>query len=1019
MTLNEVSYRDMFLIRLFTLILGGVLSLNIYSAPADEISLISLNELLSSPALLKNLKNIEHKNKQVIPQPSVPKYNTSAIPPGEDLILSLYIKESKYSDIYISDIFAIKSANNAKVSLTSLFESLDFPIDVDMTNKNVTGWFIKEKNKFTLTFPTQNTQPITANINGTEYPLLKNNYLIQDDDLFVESEVLDQWFELYFNFNYPDLVVHITPTQPLPIQTRLSRKNQQRSSKYNTKAVLPWKESTYQAISAPLLDVQLNSSVNQDQIYGSYSLLSVQDIGYLSSELYLSGNKFDPLNNARLTFSKEDKNRSLLGPLRATRYQFGDVTPVKLANNSTRGENVGLRFSNQKSKAGTDNKTTNINGNAQAGWDAELYRNGLFVDRQLKIQTGRYDFRDVELFFGENKFEIILYGPQGQIQQVSQDYYIDSNILKAQEIVYDLSITEASGSLLGVSDSNSNDLKGWQTAGTYTFGLTDNFSTNMGASYFFNQSGEDFYQYSLGASFTPFKQLIVSSDYQHDNFNNNSLTLNARTLWQDQSLSLNYGQRKYYSQDKIENFSQNYDIIMSGKLFDFSIIPVYYQNEWRHSGIGNTSETKSFTNQISVRSFIGKASNQISWLDTAVNEDGKPSIFGSFELQKHFSTLYTRLETGYRLSDDPRITLLKADLSYPLTHNINSSFDISYTLDNDRYNANLGLNWSFDSLLLSSTAQYNSDKNWSIGLFTSFAFGYEPITQEFFMSKGSLARNGTLVTRVFEDENLNGKFDKGETPLEGVKVKASQSYRQDYTTENGIAVLKNLPSGKRSDIVIDQRTVEDPFIIPATAGVSITARKGYIEVLDIPMVNAGELEGTVYINDKKDNENFGAYLNINLHNAENVLVATTETEFDGYYLFTNIVPGKYTLSISPDDIKRKKLYDLKTQEFEFSAAGDVIAGADIVAQRYSFVKGYVIDLGIFNSLTLLKTYWQIIKSKYNNALQQQVFYSVLEDKKLFRLNAAFFQGKVQAIRACKYLKNIHINCTVEAFEFKH
>ncbi|PKF61171.1 hypothetical protein CW745_11085 [Psychromonas sp. psych-6C06] len=996
-------------------------SQGLFAAPENKLSIISIEQLLLSPNLVNNLKQIEKKQSLTLQEidTTSPTENSSAIPAGEDLILSLYISESKYSSLYIADIFAIKSEQGAKLSLLSLFESLDFPIAVSARSKNIEGWFIKEENTFKLQQPTNETQTLNVLLADNQYSLSKEEYLVIDDDIFVEATSIEQWFDLTFTFSFADQTAHISTQSPLPIQMAIARRNKLNNTGYSNKAVLPWKESTYQPISAPLLDVQLNGSINQDQVYGNYSLLSVQDIAYLSSELYLSGNKFEPLNNARLTFSKEDENKSLLGPLKASRYQFGDVTPVKLANSSTSSENVGFRFSNQNTSLGSDNKTTTISGNIQAGWDAELYRNGLYVDRQLNIQTGRYDFRDVELYFGENQFEIILYGPQGQVQQVSQDYYIDSNVLKAKESIYDFSVTKVDKSLLGISNARKAGVKGWQSAAVFSVGLTNNLSTTAGASYFFNEQGEDLFQYSIGASFTPINQLIISADYQRDNLDNDSITLSGRTLWYGQSFSLNYAKNRFIKrQDNIVNNAQNYTFIMSGEIFSKTPLPLYYQNDWRHSQTDTGSESNSFTNQLSLRNRFGGISNQLTWLETSTLNVEQQSLFGSLELQKHFSRLYTRLTSSYQLSDHREFTLIKGNLSYPLAEKLSATFDLSYTLANDRYRSKLGLNWSLENMILSSTATHDSDDNWSIGLFTSFGFGYEPTTSELFMAKGSIARSGTLVARVFEDDNLNGQFDEGETLLEGVKVKAQQSHRQGYTGKEGTAVLNNLPPGRRTDIVVDTKTIADPFIIPATPGVSITARKGLIEVLDIPLVNAGELEGTVYLNNKQNQEKAGAYLKVNLHDQNDKLVASTETEFDGYYLFTNIVPGKYTLSIAPEELERKNLHDAQIQAFEFSAAGDVIAGADIVAMRYTFVKGYVVDLGEFNSLTMLKVYWQIIQEKYNNTLQQQVFYSKLEDEKMFRLNAAFFKGQSQAIRACEYLQDMQISCTVKAFEFK-
>ena len=53
--------------------------------------------------------------------------------------------------------------------------------------------------------------------------------------------------------------------------------------------------------------------------------------------------------------------------------------------------------------------------NCRVGWDAELYRNGQLLAFAENRADGRYEFIDVPLLYGQNRFEVVLYGPQGQI----------------------------------------------------------------------------------------------------------------------------------------------------------------------------------------------------------------------------------------------------------------------------------------------------------------------------------------------------------------------------------------------------------------------------------------------------------------------------------------------------------------------------------------------------------------------------------------------------------------------------
>src|SRR3546814_5293754 len=60
---------------------------------------------------------------------------------------------------------------------------------------------------------------------------------------------------------------------------------------------------------------------------------------------------------------------------------------------------------------------TDFRGDLPAGWDAELYRNGQLLAFTSPNGDVRYELIDVPLQYGANRFEIILYGPQGQVRR--------------------------------------------------------------------------------------------------------------------------------------------------------------------------------------------------------------------------------------------------------------------------------------------------------------------------------------------------------------------------------------------------------------------------------------------------------------------------------------------------------------------------------------------------------------------------------------------------------------------------
>ena len=64
---------------------------------------------------------------------------------------------------------------------------------------------------------------------------------------------------------------------------------------------------------------------------------------------------------------------------------------------------------------------------------------------------GRYDFNDVELLFGDNEFEVVLYGPQGQIKRERSSVPVGQARVPAGQTLYWAGIAEEGRDLISRS----------------------------------------------------------------------------------------------------------------------------------------------------------------------------------------------------------------------------------------------------------------------------------------------------------------------------------------------------------------------------------------------------------------------------------------------------------------------------------------------------------------------------------------------------------------------------------------
>jgi len=998
---------------LMTTVAPGLLQAAVASSASSKLNNPKVQSLLKRISL-----QYQRSDEVTLSEVTAPSKSVGRIPVGEELLLALSVDK-----IALSEVFAFKSTKDAQLGIMGLFELLDFSIEVDLEQRRAEGWYIDEEQHFLLTWPEDpRVESAQVTINGQSSVVSGQNLRLESDDLYVDADIISDWFDIGMSFDFVDLTLRLNPATPLPVQQRWARKNKKSttSSAYSNVAVLPWREPAYQAYSHPLVDVQLYGSESNNGQIGGYSVLGSQDLAYVNAEYYVGGNNKDTVSDLRLKLTKESTAADLLGPLHATQYQLGDITPVNAGIGNTIGLSRGGRVSNYDLGRVVDHNKINLNGDIQPGWDIELYRNGLFIDSQLSLQSGRYEFNDIELLFGDNQFEMIFYGPQGQVETKTKQVFVDRNALSSSESNYGVSVTEVGKSLFGISGRGPVEKQGWLVSGLYQQGITDWLSFNLGHASMFAKDGDDKQSYSFGSNISLFDNLLLQASYEVEPDAIQAGLFSARTRLGDHALTLRYNWQQTNLSDNTLPASETnqYDLSLSGRLFTGSVLPLSYQTNWNHLQTNAGMRRDSVTQQLSFNSYGMLVNNDLSWYKNSNQFDLNEILAGSLRLQRSFGRLFTRFSADYQLSPESEFTKLSSELYVPITAQLQSELSFDYSPQTDKYSTELGLIWQEEKYSLNSNINYDSDGDWAVGINGRFSFGYEPMTNKFIVSRRSLASQGAMMVRVFEDENFNGVFDVGEPIVEGAKVKGLQSHRHAVSDENGVAMLQGMPNNLTTDIVLDRNSFDDPFLLPAIPGISITPRRGTVGMMDFPVVTASELEGTVYVKNSTGTEKPAAYVTVNLVDDNDKLVATAETEFDGYYLFTDLLPGHYRASIDSSYITRKKLHGSDELELSFKGSGDIINGADFTLEQVQFAKGYVVNLGDFHSLDILKTYWGIVRRNPDNVLTYKAFYVFNESIEKYMLNVAFYKEAVQAQNSCQSLAAAGLYCSVEPFEFE-
>ncbi|MCG8531316.1 MAG: hypothetical protein MI749_11680, partial [Desulfovibrionales bacterium] len=133
-----------------------------------------------------------------------------------------------------------------------------------------------------------------------------------------------------------------------------------------------------------------------------------------------------------------------------------------------------------------------------------------------------------------------------------------------------------------------------------------------------------------------------------------------------------------------------------------------------------------------------------------------------------------------------------------------------------------------------------------------------------------------------------------------------------------------------TDIAVQVDSLEDPSLEPSGAGQSILPRSGHVDLVEIPVIPTGEVDGTLYLADGNGGKKILNHAPLQLVDENGAVAATTRSEFDGFYLFMKVPPGKYAVRLDPEFEKTLGEGNLPSQAVTISQEGNVVNGADLV-----------------------------------------------------------------------------------------
>lgn len=825
-------------------------------------------------------------------------------PDNEYLILALDVNGVERDAGIEAYLPETETSDNILIPLRSFADALSFAIEVNSGNGQAEGWFVKENRIFQL--------DINRNIvivDGSEEHISLDGAEPHIDDIYVKAYLLERWFDTDIEFDMSTLTLYINSENSLPFQEQKQRRNKwdifRREHMHVERQLENRKMLPYKLFSFPHFSVQQTVNVNKSSESYMYSTsssveaymdLMKHSARYVMSSGYDKKNKLR-INSAELTFKRQDPEKGLLGFFNAGEYSFGDISfiNVPLFKGSDRGR--GLYISSEpevsldiSEEAG---ETFAIDGEAPIGWDAELYRNGHFIDFQVVSNESRFVFEGVRLLSGLNLFEVKLYGPEGQQDIMTKKVYRGSEMLTEGELKYEVVAGQPKAKFLPIVEDSPDD-SALGVAGRLFYGLTKYLT--VGVDYYVGpdegEAKNNRTQAGTISAIASFLGLNTELQYMKASRGRSSYDAEIRGQFAKINTSFRYRENEGFdSGDRDMKKRMGLSLSRSFGFMNFSGLvekKIFQEKE----------DELLFSGLVSL-DFLGmKVTNKLDKVESvAVSQEG---FDGELSIATELFGDRIRANFVYDLEDKSEDIIKSARFYW-----YRSLSDKDFLRITGQHEFETGVN-SLNVKYSRNFSPYNidflfgasSDHNYHAGVNLRVALQPD-LNKEYRFVDSVSGSKASVKVRAFIDNNGNGIFNEKDEPIEGLRFLNNRGGEPVTTDGNGMALISGLLETP-TEFRIDKNSIQSINLRPVNDSFSLIPRRGSDSIIEFPFTLSGEIDGFIY-SEVIDNEGHEVQkrqsgIEVSIVDRETgEEIMNTISEYDGYYIFSSVPLGNYLL----------------------------------------------------------------------------------------------------------------------------
>ncbi|MBX9797104.1 carboxypeptidase-like regulatory domain-containing protein [Sphingomonas sp.] len=786
------------------------------------------------------------------------------------------------------------------LDFNDVVDALQIAITLDPGGRSARGWAFEESRRIEI-----DRDKGEARF-GNEYAKIGAETIWESRTGWcVLADDLGKWLGLGFDPDVTNAILTIRATGTLPLEAAARRAinaEKLRTRPGDDKPELPRVALPYRAWRMPVIDVNAALAVDRS---GTGPITSVQrweafaagELAFLSAEARLSSTPGGAPQAFRLRLYRSDIDAGLLGPLKATEFALGDVmspsTPLTVQATPGRGASI----TNRPLGSATRYDLIDFSGPLPRGWDVELYRNGELLRSTTGGAIGRYEFRDVELRFGVNSFELVQYGPQGQVRRERRSYNIGQQAPRPGETWWYAGIVEDRRDLIEFSPPIQAGLRrlGWRADVGVEHGLGSGASlalaghrvtTPTGAADFFGEA-------SVRASLMSFlAEVNVAQAAQ----GGTALRLNAFGRVWNTTVSVEAIRNRGLTSERLDASQREVTAITLDRPFRLAglFLPVRFD---LRSTVSRADETLQFQSRMSVATRRVSASVLFGWQQVSPR-GGRPvsEAIAGLLFNTRLKGIRLRGEAGWTVAPSFRLNNAIGTANFSLSQKDEVQASLGYAGRGVGPYAALGYTRDLGAVSLTASAQGDSKGGFSLGLGLQFSIGRDGQGRYGKFRSVAQASSGSIRVTAFQDLDGDGRRDADEpvVPVPGLLVNGvPQPMHRTKGQADAAQLLDGFDPARPVAIALDEGAIADPFEVPTSKGVAAIPRAGLVTAVELGITGTSTVDGTLMVGGRPAPGEA-----IELVDAAGTVAYKLRTEFDGFFTFERVRYGRYTLRLA-------------------------------------------------------------------------------------------------------------------------